>query len=402
MGSCWMMSKKAPSLLTAKQLAGQCAGQVEAEAVHVHFLDPIAQAVHDELQHARMDHVQRVAASGKVHVVALVLRRQPVVGGVVDAAHRQRRPHVVALGGVVVNHVEDDFEAGGVQGADHHLELMHRLAGALTGDVAQVGGEKRQRVISPVVAQPLLDEVPFVHVMMDRHQLDGRDAEAGEVLDGGLGGDAGVGALELPRHTGHSLGEALDVQLVNERLVPGRARWSVVAPGEGGVHHGAERGEGGVVAVVGGQVVFGVAYLVAEERIVPAQVAADGLGVGVEEDFARVEAVAVGRVVRPVDAVAVELIGLHVRQVGVPDHVGVFCDGDAFGFLGGLHGIEETQLHFRRVLGKEGEVDARPVPRRPEGVRTARPYAHERSLSDEIRGRTDGGAAAAIGFPFSV
>ena len=28
-------------------------GEVEAEAVDVHLLDPVAQAVHDELQHAR-------------------------------------------------------------------------------------------------------------------------------------------------------------------------------------------------------------------------------------------------------------------------------------------------------------------------------------------------------------
>jgi hypothetical protein len=46
-------------------------GQVEAEAVDVHLLDPVAQAVHDELQRARVRHVQRVAAARVVHVVAL-------------------------------------------------------------------------------------------------------------------------------------------------------------------------------------------------------------------------------------------------------------------------------------------------------------------------------------------
>ena len=71
-----MMSKNAPSLFDLVQLAGQRAGQVEAEAVDVHLQHPVAQAVHDQLQHARVLHVERVAAAGEVHVVARVLRRR--------------------------------------------------------------------------------------------------------------------------------------------------------------------------------------------------------------------------------------------------------------------------------------------------------------------------------------
>ena len=67
-----MMSKNAPSSIDLEQLAGQGAGKVEAEAVDVHLDDPVAQAVHDELQHARVLHVERVAAAGEVHVVARV------------------------------------------------------------------------------------------------------------------------------------------------------------------------------------------------------------------------------------------------------------------------------------------------------------------------------------------
>ena len=81
--------------------------EIEAEAVHVHFQHPVAQGVHDQLEHARMAHVQGVAAACVVHVVARVLRAQAVVGGVVDAPEAEGRPQVVALGGVVVDHVED-------------------------------------------------------------------------------------------------------------------------------------------------------------------------------------------------------------------------------------------------------------------------------------------------------
>ena len=118
-------------LVDLVQLAGQRAGQVEAEAVDVHLQHPVAQAVHDELQDARVLHVERVAAAGEVHVVARVLRRQPVV------ARRCRRracdsvgPSWLPSAGVVVDDVEDHLDAGGVQRPDHHLELVHRLRAA--------------------------------------------------------------------------------------------------------------------------------------------------------------------------------------------------------------------------------------------------------------------------------
>ena len=75
-----------------EELAGQRAGQIEAKAIDMHLRHPIAQAIHDELEHARMSHVERVAAAGEIHVVARILRREPIVGGVVDAAHRQGGP----------------------------------------------------------------------------------------------------------------------------------------------------------------------------------------------------------------------------------------------------------------------------------------------------------------------
>ena len=52
---------------------------------------------------------------------------------------------------------------------------------------------------------------------------------------------------------------------------------------------------------------------IAEEAVVPVDLAGDGFGVGVEEKFRGVEAVAVGRIVGAVDAVAVQLSGLEIR-----------------------------------------------------------------------------------------
>ena len=67
-------------LVHVVELAGQGGGEVEAEAVHVHFRDPVAQRVHQQLQRVRLADVQRVAGAGVVHVVLLVALHQPVVG----------------------------------------------------------------------------------------------------------------------------------------------------------------------------------------------------------------------------------------------------------------------------------------------------------------------------------
>ena len=113
-------------LVDLVQLARQRAGEIEAEAVDVHLDDPVAQAVHDELQHARVAHVQRVAAAGEVHVVARVVRRAAGSRTLLSMPRSESvGPEVVAFGRVVVDDVEDHLDAGGVQRADHRLELAH-------------------------------------------------------------------------------------------------------------------------------------------------------------------------------------------------------------------------------------------------------------------------------------
>ena len=68
------------------QLARERGRQVEAESVHVHLERPVAQAVHDQLDRARMDHVEAVAAAREVDVAPAIGRVGAVVRCVVDAA----------------------------------------------------------------------------------------------------------------------------------------------------------------------------------------------------------------------------------------------------------------------------------------------------------------------------
>ena len=130
-----------------EQLPGQGRGQIEAEAVHVHLQHPVAQRIHDDLQHPGVAHVEGVAAAGVVHVEARILGHQTVVGGVVDAPEAQGGPQLVALGRMVVDDVQDHFDAGRVQGLHHGLELGNEAGGG----VALVRGEEADGVVAPIV-----------------------------------------------------------------------------------------------------------------------------------------------------------------------------------------------------------------------------------------------------------
>ncbi len=166
------------------QLARQRGGQVEPETVDVHLLHPVPEAVHDQLQHVGVAGVEGVARAGVVHVIAFVALDQPVVGGVVEAAERERRSEVVALRGVVVDDVEDHLDAGLVQRPNHRLELGHLAAGLPRRGVLVVRREEADRVVAPVVAEPSIEEVAVLHELVDGHQLDGGDPELAQVADG--------------------------------------------------------------------------------------------------------------------------------------------------------------------------------------------------------------------------
>ena len=349
------------------ELAGECGRQVEAEAVDVHLGHPVAQGVHDELQRVRVADVERVAGARHVHVVPLVVVHQTVVGGVVDAAERQRRAEVVALGGVVVDDVDDDLDAGAVQLAHHRLELLHLLATVARGRVVRVRCEEADGVVAPVVRQPLVLQGRVVDELVHGHELEGGDAQALQVLDDRRVTHAGVRAALVFRDVGVGLGEALDVRFVDDGLAVRDARGTVALPVEERVDHHALDHVRGRVLVVGR---VGVTERVREQRLVPVDVATGGLGVGVEQQLGRVAARAGRGVVRAVDAEPVELSGADVRQVGVPD-VGV--DLDERDALLGAVVVEEAELHAFGHLAEDREVRPTAVVRRAERVGVAGP-----------------------------
>src|SRR5947208_8251656 len=106
-----------------------------------------------------MLHVEAVSSSCGVVVVLGTLGDQPVIRSVVDAPEAQRRPEVVALRSVVVDDVEDDFNSGLVQGADHSLEFVDLLAALAAASIFVMRCKKTNRVVAPVVAQRAFEQL---------------------------------------------------------------------------------------------------------------------------------------------------------------------------------------------------------------------------------------------------
>ena len=185
----------------------------------------------------RVVELHRVAAAGEVLVLRAVVREEPVVQRVVEAAEAERRPRLVAFGRVVEHDVEHDLEPCVVQRADHGLEFGHRVVDRVAG----VRREPRERVVAPVVREPAVDQEFLRHERLAGHQLDRRHADALQVVDHGRLREPEVLAAQVLGHAGMPLRESLDVQLVDDRVAPRDARRAHAAPVECGIGHAATR-----------------------------------------------------------------------------------------------------------------------------------------------------------------
>ena len=160
--------------------------------------------------------------------------------------------------------------------------------------------------------------------------------------------------------------DAAGVRFVDDGAFPGDEHALVAAPGERRVDHLAFGHERRAVAFVERQVAVGVADGVAEQRLGPFQAADQLLGVGVDQQFVGVEAVAVLWLVGAVYTVAVNQAGMRVGQVAVVDLIGVFGQLDALDFLFAA-GVEQAQLDLGGVGREQGEIHPKAIPGGAEG-----------------------------------
>ncbi len=277
---------------------------------------------------------------------------------------------MVALGGVVVDDVQDDLDTGLVQRPYRGLELQDLLAAVAPRGVRVVRGEETDRVVAPVVVQPHVDQPVVVHELVHRHQLQGRHAQLHQVLDDRRMRERRVRAAQLVRQPRVLHREALDVGLVEHGLVVTAPGQPVVAPVEVGIDH--DRGHGvrrrvQVVALVGRVEVVAVHLLAPGDR------SADRLRVRVEQQLRGVAPLAALGRVGAVRAEAVPLPGHDAGHVRVP-HERVTLPQ----FHRRLRAVvvQQTQLYSVRGLGEDREVGAGAVVRGTEWIRLSRPDLH--------------------------
>ena len=295
---------------------------------------------------------------------------------------------MIAFGRVVVDDVEDHFEAGGVQRANHALEFAHGARRCPRCGEPALRREIAEAVVAPVIRQAALLEMPVARVMMHRHQLHGGDPQFLQMLDRRLRRQRLVRAAQVFGNVRVRFRESADVQLVDDRVVPRRLGRTVVAPRERRIDNGGERRECGVVALVERQILLGVTDLIAEHFIGPANRTRHRFRVWIHDNLVGVESVAAARLIWPANAITVELVRPRVRQERVPDHVGVLGERDARAFRLRIGRFEKAELDVSRVSGKKREVDADAGPGSAEWIGVARPGAHalcaSRFVPDEV------------------
>ncbi len=152
------------------------------------------------------------------------------------------------------------------------------------------------------------------------------------------------------------LGKALHMGFVEDRLRPRDHRGRVALPVIVlGIDHAALRHDRSAVFLVEAEVLFLRLHVISKMGARPCDIADEFAGIGVDEQLVGVEAMAVFRVERAVDAVAVERAGLQAWNIAVPDFVGEFGKLDTGGF--GLPAfIEEAEFNALCMGGKQREI----------------------------------------------
>ena len=130
--------EEAAALVEAFRLAAKNGAEIETETVDMHRLRPVAQRIHYHLQYTRMRGIHSVAGAGIVDVITMLVRQSAVIGEVIDALERQRRAEFIAFRRMVIDHVEDDLDAGVVERAHHIAEALN----AFRAVVARRGAKK--------------------------------------------------------------------------------------------------------------------------------------------------------------------------------------------------------------------------------------------------------------------
>src|SRR5262245_52932940 len=98
-----------------------------------------------------MKQIQAITSAGEVEIEPQILRVQPVVGEIIDPAETKGWAKMISFAGVIVNDIQNDFDFGGMEAADHRFELGDLLAHLPAAGIFPMRGKKADRVVAPVI-----------------------------------------------------------------------------------------------------------------------------------------------------------------------------------------------------------------------------------------------------------
>ena len=118
----------------------------------MHFCHPIAQTIKDHVPDHRMVTVDSIAAAGIIEIFTTD-RINYIVNTIVQSAKRCCLLIFISLGRMIEDHVEDDLNAGFVQGFNHGFEFSDSAVNCFIRCISNFGSKKTQGMISPKIEQ---------------------------------------------------------------------------------------------------------------------------------------------------------------------------------------------------------------------------------------------------------
>jgi len=232
--------------------------------------------------------------------------------------------------------------------------------------IAGFRGEEPEGVVAPVIYQVLLDQEVIVDKGVNGQQLDGGDSQRFEMLDGDRMGECLICATNLFRYVRVLFGEALNVDFVDDRFVPGRAWGLVATPFERRIGHQRLWHALIVGSVVERKIILGIFHIVAVNALIPCHLAVDRLRVRVDQHLGRVEAFTTFRLVGTVHAEAVSRPGADTRHISMPDAIGSFWKLNCPAWLIGTV-LVQAEFNAGSVRGEDGKICPLAIPSGAEG-----------------------------------
>ncbi len=231
-------------------------------------------------------------------------------------------------------------------------------------------------VVAPVVRETAIDQEPLRDRVVDRQQLHCGDPQLHEVLHDRFVGETRVGAALIWRNIRMKLGEALDMELVEDGVDIAMAGKGVLTPVESVVDDEAPRDMvGGVERARGRR----IGRVVAEHLGAEPDGPRDGLRMRVEQELRTHAPRSPCWIPRTVGA---EPIGLPDADIGDEDvpHTGVVLGHRNVTFGSPL--IEQAQGDAVGGIGRHREVGSGGSQRGSQRMRASRP---DSSISSVIR-----------------